>query len=260
MVALPSTRNTRILIYHYQYRLNEKYKAFADLYKAVRDKEQRNYPADILRALPDLPKEHPHKSEWEARAVMQEVLHKYILLQRGANQSILDVGCGNGWFTRQLRNHTAGEIKGIDINHYDLDIAIEYMRDSYAISYEYGNLADQVEKNVFFDIITFGASIQYYPSLTETLNLAFSLLKTNGEILIVDSRLYRRREIPAAQERSRKYYEELGFPEMAKHYFHHSLHELKNFKYDIIYDPRAWYRWFDEKRTPLYLVRVYGKK
>ncbi|RLE23748.1 MAG: hypothetical protein DRJ65_11195, partial [Acidobacteria bacterium] len=58
-------------------------------------------------------------------------------------------------------------------------------------------------------------------------------------ILIADTPLYRREEIPAAAERTRDYYTKLGFPQMTEHYHHHALDDLVSFSPKIIYDPRA---------------------
>ena len=56
------------------------------------------------------------------------------------------------------------------------------------------------------------------------------LLRSNGEIHIFDSPFYHSKDIAKAKERSVQYYQENGFPEMAKLYFHHNqelLHKAK---------------------------------
>ena len=67
----------------------------------------------------------------------------------------------------------------------------------------------------------------------------FYFLTDEGEIHIIDSPIYNQNELAGAKERTARYYISNGFPEMAKHYYHHTFDELKDFNYKILYDPKA---------------------
>jgi hypothetical protein len=64
-------------------------------------------------------------------------------------------------------------------------------------------------------------------------------LRQEGEIHVLDSPLYRDQDVESAVERSREYYSKLGFPEMAKQYFHHTFSPLKVFCPTILYEPHS---------------------
>jgi hypothetical protein len=64
-------------------------------------------------------------------------------------------------------------------------------------------------------------------------------LTDEGEIHIIDSPIYNQNELAGAKERTARYYISNAFPEMAKHYHHHTIDELKEFNYKILYDPIA---------------------
>ena len=117
-----------------------------------------------------------------------------------------------------------------------------------------------VEPGVFkekkFDSIVFAASIQYFPSLSETVKKILRLLKPGGEIHIIDSHFYPLADLSEAKHRSVLYYELAGFPEMAAYYFHHSLDELQDFNYSILYNPKKLANKFSQNKNPFYWICI----
>ena len=91
-----------------------------------------------------------------------------------------------------------------------------------------------------FDIIVFAASLQYFQSLASIIPFALSILHPGGEIHIVDSPIYNKMDLPLAIERSKRYYDQVGFPEMTKQYFHHSYEELRRYNHTLLFDPVSW--------------------
>ena len=101
----------------------------------------------------------------------------------------------------------------------------------------YGDIFEPVVEEASYDAVIVASVLQYFPDPQILLNRLLDLLKPDAEILIADTPLYRSEEIPAATERTRVYYTELGFPQMAEHYHHHALADLAIFSPEILYDP-----------------------
>jgi hypothetical protein len=82
-------------------------------------------------------------------------------------------------------------------------------------------------------------TLQYFPDLPALIRALRPLLASGGEIHILDSPFYSPEAVPAARERTRRYYAELGFPLMASHYHHHSFAGLDPYTFDCLYDPSS---------------------
>jgi SAM-dependent methyltransferase len=88
-----------------------------------------------------------------------------------------------------------------------------------------------------FNVVVMASSIQYFPDLSQLIEALLPILRDNGEIHILDSPLYSKDDLPAARERSRRYYEQLGFPSMAAHYHHHTPAALDPYHPVWLYHP-----------------------
>jgi SAM-dependent methyltransferase len=210
----------------------------ADLYQLVREKEGRLYPDQVVMHLPTLPSNHPHKVEWEARAVSAGKLIRYIM-RLPPPLFILELGCGNGWLSRRISEIPSVRIWGLDRSGVELKQAARLFSSSKS-----GFLSADIYRSPFikksFDIIILASVIQYFKDLTNLIQNLRSLLTNRGEIHLLDSPIYDRWELPSARERTITYYDALGFPEMAKHYFHHSTDELEKFSTHWLYKPNRW--------------------
>ena len=114
----------------------------------------------------------------------------------------------------------------------------------------YGDIRNGLFDKNSFDCIVFAASIQYFPSLQEIISSALSLLKTNGELHILDTPFYKQTDIEAAKKRTTDYYNSMGFPEMALHYFHHGWQAMEKFDYQLLYNPAALQHFFSTTKNP----------
>ena len=188
-----------------------------ELYIAVREKEGRLYTDEEVRRLPNSSR---HPDEWKIRRQTAEALRKAL---KGKN--VLEIGCGNGWLTNYL------DATGVDINEFELEQAKRVFGDRFIL----GDLCALSGKK--YDSIIFAASIQYFKNL----EIIKKALEIAAEVHIVDSCFYPHHLTAEAAQRSRTYYESLGFPEMADYYFHHSLDDLKPFNYKILKDKKPFY-------------------
>jgi hypothetical protein len=82
-------------------------------------------------------------------------------------------------------------------------------------------------------------SIQHFRDLHEVVGLSLKLLHQNGEIHILNSPFYKPEEIEAAKKRTISYYTQLGLPEMAGRYHHHSITEIKMYNHRVLRNPSS---------------------
>lgn len=210
---------------------------FENLYINVRFKEKRIYSDEELKLLPFTSDSNPHKREWEVRAKSFHRFKKY-LSTKSSDLNILDLGCGNGWYFGQL-------LKSFNHNYYCADVNLTELKqgrkvfNSEKIKFIYADIFNSSIPDKSFDLITINAAIQYFPDLKKLLNRLLNLLTTDGEIHIIDSPFYTDTETENAKQRTFNYYSSIGFPEMAKYYFHYSWNEITFFKYKILYDPNT---------------------
>lgn len=205
-------------------------KKFSDLYLEVRIKENRIYTNEEVRELPYL-KTHTHTKEWNLRSKNTEILRRYIQQQYSHGVKILEIGSGNGWLSNFLSEIPNSHITGIEINEYELEQAKQVFQ-KHNLVFEAKNLADISFSD--YDIIIFAASIQYFEQPQQIFNLIFSQ-NSNSVIFCTDTLWYRNeKEAQQAKQRSEKYYTDLGYPEMAQYYYHHSIELLNSYTVSIL--------------------------
>jgi len=221
--------------------LTQKTSVFQDLYIAVRNQEERVLSDSDVALLPNL-----NNKEWYLRKKSAERFENY-LSSKHSGLSILDIGCGNGWFSNILVNSSKNHhVVGLDVNVEELEQAARVFQ-SRNLQFVYGNIFElQQQFKKVFDIITLNASVQYFPDFKALLHVLENYLTRNGEIHIVDSPFYKTSELKKAQNRTVSYYEQLGFPEMASHYFHHNIADVKHFETKFLRkkdSPFLWLRY-----------------
>jgi SAM-dependent methyltransferase len=212
--------------------------AFEKIYLEARQKENRIYSDEQVAGLPYIERSHIHFKEWSVRKRSAYRLVKY-LNSKKKPLVILEVGCGNGWLCGMMADLKNSTVIGNDINNLELNQAKRVFYDKSGLKFESGDWRN-MESMRKFDIIIFAASIQYFPSFDNTITMALSFLKPDGEIHILDSRFYDPGELEQARQRSQIYYESLGKFEMTKYYFHHVLDSLNGFKYKTLFNPDSF--------------------
>ena len=211
--------------------------SFEEEYLQVRSLEQRLYPDEVVRTLPAITPDHPHVSEWLLRSRSSSRLTKYLLSKSPGK--ILEIGCGNGWLSNLIATLTEHSIVATDINTFELEQGMRLFKRN-NLEFRIANGIEMIPGEIEFDYILFAAAIQYFPSLPSILNACLSRLSSQGEIHIVDTRFYKATEVAEARERTRRYYQSIGYPRMISNYFHHSTEELKNFRADFLYHPDSF--------------------
>jgi ubiquinone/menaquinone biosynthesis C-methylase UbiE len=228
---------------------------FAKFYSLLRKKEGRIYTDADVATLPFIYASHPHYNEWVIRKHSQKALVSYIK-HKNTIATILEVGCGNGWLSAGMAKAIDAEVTGIDINTYELEQAKRVFKNIPNLNFVHSNLQSDSLKNEKFDMILFAASIQYFPSLKQIIQIAIEHLTLQGEVHIMDSPFYQLQETAAARQRTKEYYTSLGFEAMADHYYHHHLAEMENFQYKILHHPNSWKNKLSIKKNPFYWISI----
>ncbi len=127
-------------------------------------------------------------------------------------------------------------VTGLDINQVEINQACRVF-DKENLDFVYDTFNEDTFQDEKFDVIVFAASLQYFPSVKMILHQALSILVRGGEVHIIDTHFYKPEETGKANERTRNYYNALGFPQMAEYYFHHAIDELSGFKHHILLNP-----------------------
>ncbi|ASU35179.1 class I SAM-dependent methyltransferase [Mucilaginibacter xinganensis] len=244
-MEVPSAGNAGILKYtltvvEYNTQKNDK-KApgdnFGELYIDVRYKEGRVLSDGQVMFLPDIEPGHMHFNEWQIRKRSSQKLVNYLKI-KNRPLDILEIGCGNGWLSSKLASVSNSTVIGLDANEPEIMQAKRVFTNE-RLQFIRSNFEPQFFKGRKFDIILFAAAIQYFPSFKNAIGDALSCLKNGGEIHIIDSNFYKPTEMVNAAKRTAAYYAELGYPEMAAHYFQHSITALQPFNYKILFNPAS---------------------
>ncbi len=221
---------------------------FEDLYIKLRDKESRVLSLDEVKLLPETKSTNPNKNEWFLRKRTAERFSKY--LRKNKVNSLLEIGCGNGWFTNYC-NHSVEHVVGIDINQTELNQAKQAFPN---IDFYYWDIFTEPPFDNKFDLVVLNAVIQYFPDFEITINRLKDFLNTKGEIHILDSPFYAKEEIAAAKKRTFKYYTKMSVPEMAEHYYHNSLDAVNDF--ETLYKPNRIKQLFKGEDSPFCWYRL----
>jgi SAM-dependent methyltransferase len=199
-------------------------------YLRVRTRENRILPDEAVAVLPLVAPGHPNAKEWNLRAKTLRRFQVYLDKNFGNKPlKILDLGCGNGWMAHHLAVHPARQVRAADVNGPELQQGARLFGRENLIFWQVDILKDKLPENDF-DLIVLAASVQYFPDLRALIHVLKTCLKPGGEIHLLDSPFYADEAARiAARERSRQYYQGVGIPEMAQHYYHHTWPELRAF-------------------------------
>ncbi|MCW8823526.1 MAG: class I SAM-dependent methyltransferase [Ignavibacteriaceae bacterium] len=207
---------------------------FENLYIELRKKEQRVYSDEEVMKLPFAGISNSHKKEWDLRAKSFLRFEKYLGMKK-ENLNILDLGCGNCWFCGQIS-------KIFNNNYYCIDVNLTELKqgkrifDSNKLKFLYADIFTAEFPLSSFDLIIINSAIHYFPDFKKIIDRLLGLLNENGEIHIIDSPFYDESESANAKQRTKDYFNSIGFPQMADNYFHHTWKELSTFRYKILYD------------------------
>lgn len=240
------------------YYVTERQDQFSSVYLDVRARENRIYDDKVVSELPEVSKDHPYFNEWQLRQKSTKRIVNY-LESKNTPLEILDIGCGNGWFSHCLASIRDTEVYGLDVNEIELEQAARVFNQP-NLKFVYADLqATNAESLTNFDLVTVNSCIQYFSDFKEIFDLLTLRLKPNGELHILDSPFYDKSELADARSRTKAYYDQLGVPEMANHYFHHQTDQIHDF--EMMYQPKKsrisrifrkdspfpWIKWINKK-------------
>lgn len=229
---------------------------FEKMYLKAREKEGRVYSVEQIQKLPQVDKTHPHAAEWEVRTKSLKAFLNY-LDQREDVQRILEIGCGNGWFAAAIAaQFPEVNVVGCDLNMLELKQAEEAFNLE-NLDFVYANIfEDWPQQWQQYDLVVLPSSVQYFKNFKKLIEQLFTLA---GEVHIIDSPFYATDELEAARQRTARYYHDLGLPEMANSYFHHSCDALKDFNSEYLYrPPQGWRKRF--ARSPFPWIKLLKAK
>ncbi len=209
---------------------------FENSYLGIRTKEARVYSLAQIRKLPFADPSDPNYSEWKKRVKSTQRFLDYI--QKASIHQILDLGCGNGWLTYKMAT-LEKEITALDVNLKELEQADENLQKFKNVTLIFGDIF-KVPFQDEFDVIVMNAAFQYFEKPVQLLEQLLTLLRSQGEIHIIDSPIYKQAEVAEARARSHQYFDANGQPEMKAFYFHQSWSQLEKFQYEILYDPNSF--------------------
>lgn len=209
---------------------------FEATYIRLREKENRIHDDQTIAELP-YPKNVEQVKEWQMRARSAERVLNYFRNREG--EFLLDLGCGNGWFTSLLAKDNKMKVFGVDLNRFELEQAARIFQTE-NLYFLFAEIFKTQLPEKEFDFITLNASVQYFDDFKKLVFRLFELLKDDGEIHIIDSPFYNPHEIEDARNRTRQYYKDAGFEKMADFYFHRSFEDLEAFNFKVLYQPAKW--------------------
>jgi ubiquinone/menaquinone biosynthesis C-methylase UbiE/uncharacterized protein YbaR (Trm112 family) len=193
------------------------YVRFIADYESVRRAEGRGGPsAEYYRALPFKDLSGRHRADWKIRARSFNVLVKNVLTRLqvplGRSLRILDLGAGNGWLSNRL-SAQGDRVIAVDllVNEEDgLGAWKHYEHRFTPVQAEFNHLPVM---DRFADAVIFNASFHYSENYLETLGEVLRVLSPEGQIVIIDSPVYRRGDSGESmvREREAQFKEKYGF-------------------------------------------------
>lgn len=231
-------------------------KNFADFetnYVSARTKEKRILSIEQIQKLPNVDPDYIHYKEWEIRKKNIQRFLNYLSKKKKALR-ILDIGCGNGFFTHMMsKDHT---VVGLDVNLTELKQAAEAFPNSGIHWYCLDILSEHLPENRF-DLITFCASFQYFKNPKALLLKCSELLTKDGEIHIIDSPFYAEDAVEQARQNSLSYYRTLQTEAMTQYYKHNTYSILSPYPYEFLYKPVSFLPQFlRRKDSPFPWIRI----
>ena len=194
--------------------------AFNQEYETVRRAEGRAGRPEFYQALPFQDLSGRRRADWRIRAASYRALMGRIVqpMERHLGRAlvILDLGAGNGWLSNRLaqRGHALGAVDLLTNDWDGLGAYIHYTTAFEPIQAEFEALPVGSGE---VDLAIFNASLHYAAGYEAALGEAIRTLKSMGEIVILDSPLYRDetsgRQMVA--EREADFNRRFGFPSNA---------------------------------------------
>jgi ubiquinone/menaquinone biosynthesis C-methylase UbiE len=106
------------------------------------------------------------------------------LLDIGPDDRVLDVGCGTGFATEGLLEHTEN-VYGLDQSPHQLEEAFEKFGRRGPVQFTLGDAERLPFDDDAFDVVWSSGSIEYWPNPVEALRECRRVARPGGEVLVV---------------------------------------------------------------------------
>jgi len=209
-----------------------------DLYIRARSREGRLLDDAVVAGLPEVPPDHPHAAEWRLRAGSCRRLLAELRAQRRPLR-VLELGCGNGWLAHRIAELPGSRVRGADVNDVELEQARRVFGQRGNLDFVHHDMRRPELPMPTPDLLVLASSVQYVEDTAPLIEAWLAALAPGGELHILDSPLYHLDEVAAAQERTLRHYAEIGVPEMAEAYLHHTWESLQRFHLEVLHRPDA---------------------
>jgi len=208
-----------------------------DLYVAARACEGRLLPDATVAILPDVAATDPLADEWRARAESCERLLRHLRALRRPLR-IVELGCGNGWLAHRLSSVPGSEVLAADVNDVELDQARRVFAARGTLRFANHDMRDGTLPGPA-DVVVLASALQYLPDPAPLMAAWLDEIDPRGELHVLDTPIYTQGELAAARRRTRRHYAEIGVPEMAVAYHHHTWDTFARFQLDVLFRPDA---------------------
>ncbi len=256
------------------------YAQFMREYQRVREAEGRgSAEAAYYRALPFADRSGRFKTDWQIRARSFRSFTASVLQPRERELNrplrILDLGAGNGWLSYRLaqRGHAVAAVDLL-VNPQDgLGAYIHYDAAFAPVQAEFDRLPFD---NAQFDLAIFNASLHYAVNYETTLREALRVLQSGGQVVVLDSPVYRSDSSGAqmVREREAAFTQAYGFPSNAlpsENYLTHQrlrdLDETLQLHWSFIQPFYGWRWWLRpinarlrRRREPAHFAVIVGQR
>ncbi len=256
------------------------YQQFVRDYQLVRQAERRgSTEAAYYRSLPFADLSGQFSADWQIRAHSFRVFQRDLLrpLERESKHAlrVIDLGAGNGWLSYRLaqRGHAVAAVDLLTNMSDGLGAYRHYDAAFTPVQAEFDRLPFLDEQ---FDLVIFNASLHYSTGYETTLCEALRVLQPRGQIVILDSPVYRSAGSGAqmVREREATFTQTYGFPSNAlpsENYFTdqrlHDLAEALHLQWKWIQPFYGW-RWMlrplkarlSRRREPARFAVIVGRR
>jgi SAM-dependent methyltransferase len=230
-----------------------------DVYLRARDREGRLLHDAAVATLPDLPRHHPLRREWQLRDDSSARLLAD-LRKRRRPLAVIDLGCGNGWLANRIAAIAGCRVVGVDVNAVELGQARRVFGERAGLRFIEHDILDAPLPVEAADIVVLASVIQYVPQPADLIARLLNGLRPGGEVHVIDSPLYQPAGLAGARTRTLRHYAEIGVPEMASAYHHHAWTAFDSLAMEVLYRPesvvpRVERRWLRRARSPFPWLR-----
>lgn len=212
---------------------------FEEEYIKLRTLENKLLTDEQVKQLPYL-QNNPKSKEWEVRQQSTKMFLEYI--NGKAFNTVVEVGCGNGWFANLLaKQNPEFNVWGIDVNVKELDQAARVFKHTKNLRFAHWDIFEPHESAPKPGLIILNESVQYFENLNKLLKRLFKVVKAYGEIHIIDSPFYTEEEAVKAKQRTIEYYSANNAENLIPFYHHHVLEDAaRNFTIVKMYNPKSF--------------------